>query len=192
MKKLTIVIILSLFASILITCKKDTQANIKINVRDNKGNPVEGVEVNLYKSERDMDLHINQVRVAKFTNIQGYVLFENLDPIEYYLATDKLCYSNVYSSVAANLSEGETNEVTTMIYEHGSINLINFSTNPYRIYFNDVEKFDMPGKSASELITAAAFYKIRALQLSGYLVFPTDLTFNGDVNCYKPLDVVIP
>jgi hypothetical protein len=75
----------------------------------------------------------------------------------------------------------------------GTLSFVNTSSNPYRVYINGKEEFSLTGeKSLLMNNMPTGSYSIRVLQVSGYLLFPTDKTYNGTLNCGTTLIVAFP
>ena len=76
----------------------------------------------------------------------------------------------------------------------GSIMLVNNSSNPYDVFVNGkLEIDDMPGGSARELSAkAVGYYSVHVVQVSGYVFYPTELTYSGNVSDQSTLVVSFP
>ncbi|MDR1793430.1 MAG: hypothetical protein LBR36_08360 [Bacteroidales bacterium] len=64
----------------------------------------------------------------------------------------------------------------------GSIKVVSTSSNPYEIYLDGVYKFDLAGganRTISNVSTGT--HTVRVLQISGYILYPTDKTYNVTV-----------
>jgi len=64
------------------------------------------------------------------------------------------------------------------IYKYGTITISNSSTNPYDIYIDDVLKGRLEGGKITEKvkINEGNSRKLYAVQVSGYLLYPTEKT----------------
>jgi hypothetical protein len=75
----------------------------------------------------------------------------------------------------------------------GSIMLVNNSENPYDVYVNgQLEVDNMPGNSARQLSKPVGSYAVRVVQVSGYLLYATDITYNGTLEDKDTLVVSFP
>lgn len=75
----------------------------------------------------------------------------------------------------------------------GIISLVNNSQNPYDVYVNGALVVnDMPGNSWKDITKPTGTYSVRVVQVSGYLVYPTDLTFDGSLGENKKLLIFFP
>ena len=75
----------------------------------------------------------------------------------------------------------------------GLIMLVNNSSNPYDVFVNGkLEINDMPGGAAYELSKPVGYYAVRVIQVSGYMIYPTDVTYSGDLSNNGTLVVSFP
>ena len=203
MKKLRLNPILFLFAIIIIalsSCsKKDSSSaspqsatpvtiptELIITVNDNLGTPVSGATVELYSSSADLATRTNAI-VSKTTNASGQVIFSsNMSPIKYYWWAEKGCLNNVagINSTSGPIVANDNNVITTMLGKTGTLQMVNNSSNPYKVYINAVEVFTMNGGSVKYFYyIPEGLPTVRVLQLTGYILYPTDETFYPGITC---------
>lgn len=170
----------------------DTQFRLTVN--DNLGNAVSGATVRLYASQSDFTNDLNRVSV-KTTDASGIVTFTGLSAIKYYWFAEKGCTNNIFGSVAtaSPITANNTTTITTVLGSTGALRFVNTSANPYRVYINGTAYAEMNGgttKIVDYAVTGS--YTIRVLQLSGYAVTPTDLTYTGTLTCGATLSTTFP
>lgn len=191
------------FATLLLQActKTDTNEDVKqdtsleIAVKDNLGNPVGGADVYLYTSETNWKNRINQVTSSLVTDANGKVNFTGLNSLKYYWYAEKDCYNNVNGSVTTTqpITANTKTYVNTIISASGTIKLTSTSSYPYRVYINGEQTLDMNGGTTEYFYNKpVGNYTIRVLQLSGYVLYPTDKTFNGKVECGTTFSITYP
>lgn len=174
---------------------KPDPTRLQLTVRDELGNAVTGSVVKLYASETDWENETNQIGTAQVSDASGIVTFSDLSANKYYWLAEKDCKNNVNGSntTATVLTSNITNTVNTVLSGTGTLSFSNTSTNPYRVFVNNVEVFTMNGQTTQDLDYApTGSYSVRVLQVSGYAVYPTDETYTGTVSCGTSLSVVFP
>lgn len=88
---------------------------LKITVLDGLGNPTEGVQVKIFKSEADYRNNENAVATGE-TDEKGRVTFKDVEPISYFIDARKGDMNNDGEGVqTAILQEGRTNKLNTVI-----------------------------------------------------------------------------
>ncbi len=199
MKKIITLIVIALSLGLSSCSKDDLGVEVKtyldIYVKDNLGNPVQGAEVKLYSSETDWKNGSNQVGAAQYSNAEGKAVFEGVSNIKYYWLATKDCNNNVNGSVttASPLNKGERNSVNTILTSTGNMRLNSTSSNPYRIYINGNAVLDMQGGSVQYWnYLPVGTYTVRVLQLSGYVLYPTDKTYSVNITCGYTTAVTFP
>jgi hypothetical protein len=91
------------------------------------------------------------------------------------------------------LTENFNNTSTTVISSTGTLAFVNNSTNPYAVYINGTYEFDAAGGETSHSnYRPTGSYSIRVLQESGYLIYPTDQTYTGTLECGQTLTTTFP
>ena len=168
---------------------------LQITIKDNLGNPVTGATVKLYSSTNDWTNETNQLLTTQTSNANGVVTFSPLSSILYYWKVTSGCQNNFFgSNTTANaLTANVTNTVTTVLGGTGTLAFSNTSTNPYDVYVNGtVQITNMAGGTTKNLIVPVGAYTIRVLQKSGYLISPTDKTYNGTLSCGLTLTTTFP
>lgn len=191
---------ISIVLAVLSSCSQDDlgvepKTYLDIYVKDNLGNPVQDAVVKLYSSEDDWKKGTNQVGAVQYSDAQGKVVFDGVSNIKYYWLATKGCYNNVYGSITtvSPIPKGQRSSVNTIINPSGTIKLTSTSSNPYRIYLNGNAIMDMSGGSTeywNYLPTGS--YSVRVLQLSGYILYPTDKTYTVTVSCGNTSVVTFP
>jgi hypothetical protein len=190
---------LVLIVSIL-SCKKDNPAptpqptSLEITVVDNVGNIISGAVVKIYKSYDDWNSQLNVIS-SQTTDIFGKVSFTYLNPTKYFWLASKDCLNNINESntTTTNLTSNVINKVNCMLSSTGTLVFTNNSSNPYQVYINGTLSFVAdPNTMYTKNYEPAVAYVIRVLQVSGYLVSPTDLTYNGTLTCGSKLTTTFP
>ena len=185
MKKLFAVIFTVLIIGgvlILDSCKKDNPPTaLEITVVDNIGNPSIGASVRLYASQSDWSNGTNQVGITLYTSVSGRVRYSNLLPIQYYWFIENGCLNNSNgASTTSALMSNATTAVPTVLGPTGAIEFINNSLNPYRVYINGSFAFDLDGGYSQTMYDlSTGNYVVRVLQLSGYAIYPTDISWES-------------
>ena len=199
MKKFTIVFFVIL--SVMAGCGKTdnttpavTQTNFSITVTDELGNKVSGATVELYQSESDLLASTNIVKTV-ISDANGIAKFTDLYAIRYWWNASKDCKNNLNGGVTVlnPLTIFVDNKVTTVLTSTGTISIINNSSNPYEIYVNGNDYVRLEGNHNIKLNNVkAGSYSIRVLQLSGYILSPTDKTYTVNVDCGSNPTVSFP
>ncbi len=199
------ILVFSMLALLLIlnSCKKDNDpisnnpqsTSLELLLKDNLGNNLPGTSVRLYASEVDLLNGTNQVGPTKISNTNGLVVFENLSNIKYYWLAEKGCLNNMNGAVTTlfPLTLNIKNTANSILNGTGTLKFVSSSSNPYRIYINGTPVFDMNGGTTSyRYYMPTGFYSIRVLQLSGYILYPTDKTFTGNLGCGQTMTTNFP
>lgn len=184
---------------LLCACNKSETAenlgSLELAITDDVGRVVSGAAVKLYASQSDWSKGINQVGVTQFSDASGIARFQNLSAIKYYWFVEKDCKNNVNKSFtsASPLTPQVNNRGKVVLSSTGTLSFTNNSANPFRIYINGAAAFDMEGGTKiTKPYKPIGAYSIRVLQLSGYVFFPTDQTYSGDLKCGETLRVIFP
>jgi hypothetical protein len=186
---------LLLFSTIFISCKKEeTNTELELTVRDNLGNNISNALVSLYPSETDLINRTNAI-TSKFTDSNGKVLFSDLTSMKYYWFAESGCQNNFNSSVTTitSIPANTRTSLNTIISGTGTLRFVNTSANPYKIFINGTYKFDVLGGQSKNLnYSSSGSYNLRVLQISGYLLYPTDQTYSGILYCGSTLTTTFP
>lgn len=169
--------------------------SLEITVKDDLGNPISGATVKLYIEFADLQNQRDQIGTTQISDALGKVKFDNLDAIKYYWFAESDCLNNYNGSVTTTdaLTEGLNNTLTTILTSTGTLKLKSNSTNPYKIYINGTYEFDVEGgETTYSFYRPTGSYSIRVLQKSGYLIYPTDITYTGTINCGSNFEVIFP
>lgn len=169
--------------------------SLEITLKDDLANIVSGATVKLYPSQNDWLNSTNQVGTTLTSDASGKVKFTSLSASKYYWLAEKDCKNNVNggATTASALIGNANNTVEVILTSTGTLKFTNTSSNPYRIYINGVSTSDLPGGSILyKYYKPIGAYTLRVLQLSGYALYPTDLTYNGTLTCGSTLSTTFP
>jgi PKD repeat protein len=168
---------------------------LEITIKDNLGNAVSGATVKLYSSLTDWTNGTNQLLTTLTTNASGVVKFSPLSAIKYFWYVNSGCRNNFLggSTTTNALTANITNTVTTIIDGTGTLVVNNTSTNPYDVYINSVlQVASMAGGTSRQFTAPVGTYVIRVVQKSGFLVFPTDKSYNANLTCGGTVTTTFP
>ena len=168
---------------------------LQLNLKDNIGNVVSGATVKLYASLTDWTNGTNQVGSTQISDVAGNVMFTNLSSTYYYWFAENGCYNNINSSntLSNPLTANVINYGSTILSSTCTLKFVNTSTNPYHVYINGVLSFDMNGGTTNYKYNAPiGYYTLRVLQISGYVLYPTDVTYTGTTICGQTLTTTFP
>lgn len=179
------------------SCKKDEPAptTLELTLKDELGNIVSGASVELYSSQSDWNIGSNQIGTTQTSNSAGKVTFTNVSDIKYYWYAEKDCKNNVNGAVtSANaLTANMNNTFNIILTSTGTLKFVCTSSNPYRVFLNGVATSDMNGGTTlMRYYMPTGAYSIRVLQLSGYALTPTDITYSGTLGCGSTLTTTFP
>ncbi|MCX6350522.1 MAG: hypothetical protein NTX03_01530 [Bacteroidetes bacterium] len=192
MKKNLLLMLMVTLCVTLNSCFKSS-TSLAITLTDDSGSKVSGASVDLYASLSDYNNGTNKVK-TETSDASGVATFTGLSGIQYYWAAESGCKNNKNGirTSTAPLVEGKASTIGTILYSSGMLQLINSSSNPYKIYINTVEQFDMDGGTTKKVSMKVGTYSIRVLQKSGYLVYPTDKSFSVTTSCGNTTDLIYP
>jgi len=92
------------------------KTNLKISVRNELGNTVEGVSIQLYPTEKDYREETNPSTDLMMTNSKGEVKFKDLEPVAYFINAENGDKNNIGAGVKTDiLEEGKLNKITVII-----------------------------------------------------------------------------
>jgi 5-hydroxyisourate hydrolase-like protein (transthyretin family) len=178
-------------------CNKedDNKTKLELNILDQHGNPAKDFNVNLFGNVDDFRMDKPVLQSGK-TNQNGVVTFSNLHNIKYYFRATKGCENNNLGAITTvdPIVTDFTTVVTLQVQETCHFTISNNSSDNYQVYYNGVSKYVIPGHSFKTFLNGfpTGTTKVRALQLDGFILFPTDLTFTIDAECNSSEGVVIP
>ena len=86
---------------------------VSVTVNDTLGKPVPNASVLLYGSYTDLKLKRNPVTSVRATDVNGNALFQNMQPLTYWVAAEKSKAKN--DSTAVKAEEGGLTEINTKI-----------------------------------------------------------------------------
>ena len=158
---------------------------LKVKVTDNLGTPISGATVTLFNNKSDFDNFTNSVATTT-TNSNGFFYFSSntssITTLAYYYYISSGCKDNIHNAThfSTPLIANKLNVYNNIILSsEGIIKVYNNSTNPYEVYIDGVDKGSLQGGYNWTFSSqAVSTHTVRVLQLSGYLVYPTDETFN--------------
>lgn len=183
---LTLIIMASLTMSIS-SCKKNDPTSLELTLKDDLGNSVSSATVKLYSSQTDWNSGSNQVGATQLSDASGKVKFSDLSNINYYWFAEKDCKNNVNGAITTTsaLTANINNTVNVILSNTGTIKFTNTSGDPYRIFINGTVAFDIiyGGTIQYKYYMPTGSYSLRFLQLSGYFLYPTDITYTGTIIC---------
>jgi PKD repeat protein len=169
--------------------------SLEITLKDDLANIVSGATVKLYPSQNDWLNSTNQVGTTLTSDASGKVKFSSLSASKYYWLAEKDCKNNVNggTTTVSALTGNVNNTVEVILTSTGTLKFTNTSSNPYRIYINGVSTSDLPGGSILyKYYKPIGAYTLRVLQISGYALYPTDLTYSGTLACGSTLSTTFP
>ena len=189
-------IMLVALSALLFSCKKEIPpTELQFTVNDNFGNLVSNADIKLYLTLTDMVNKTNQVGSTQYTNSLGVAKFTNLSPVHYYYFIEEGCLNNANGSYGTStaISASITNTVTCVISSTGFIEFINNSTDPYSLYINGTYEFDLAGGYYQIFnYYPVGSYTLKVVQVSGYAIYPTVITFTGTLSCGSTLTATFP
>ena len=199
MKKIYLLLIVIVGVTFSNSCTKDylepTPTSLELTLKDDLGNSVSGASVKLYSSQTDWSNGTNQVGTTQFSDASGNVKFSDLSSIKYCWLAEKDCQNNVHGAITTTsaLTANVTNTVNVILSSTGTLCFVSTSTNPYRIYINGTATYDMNGGTTQyKYYMPIGSYSIRVLQLSGYVLYPTDKTYTGTLSCGQTMTTTFP
>ncbi|MFN6944699.1 MAG: carboxypeptidase-like regulatory domain-containing protein [Cytophagaceae bacterium] len=105
-----------LFLSFLIMSYQVVPVSLRVTVRDEVGNIVQGAKVTIYQSEEDYSQNQNQVGDAQTTDRRGNAIFRNLETIPYYVRAEKGEMNNEERGIKTDtLNRARQNQVTIIV-----------------------------------------------------------------------------
>ena len=166
---------------------------ITINVKDEIGNPLGNSNIKLYTTESDFINDPEPINYPNVTDANGTYTTVAL-PITYFWRIKNGCQNNLFKAnrSAAPLTANQNNIFTAVLGKTASIFLTSTSSNPYYIYLDGVLNSIMNGGASMSIIVPIGTHPVRVLQKSGYLLYPTDETFNATVGCNVNYSITFP
>lgn len=197
MKK-SILILMVIGLAVISSCKKAqtlTQISLELRLKDTADKAVSGVAIKLYASETDWKNGSNQIGTTQISDTFGKVKFNDLSNIKYYWFAEKDCQNNmngVFTTAVALIANVDYT-IPVFLAGTGILKFVNTSGNPYRIFINGTDSFDMNGGTTQNTYyKPTVAYALRVLQLSGYAVSPIDSTYRGTLTCGSTLITSFP
>jgi hypothetical protein len=93
------------------------KTTLRITILNELGNPVEGAQVQLYKTDEDYRKNINPATEPMLTDAKGIVTFKDLEPVEYYVDAEKDEATNYGAGVQTGKLEARRINRATIIIE---------------------------------------------------------------------------
>lgn len=168
---------------------------LKLTITDLSTNTkAAGSTVALYASLADWQNKTNAV-ATDLADANGTVTFGNLQSKQYYWYIKLGCRDNTFetNTTSSAIPLSTTTSLNVSISGVGALGFVNTSNNPYRVYVNGVIVINsMPGNSTDMIKMGPGLCNIRVLQLSGYVLTPTDKTYSGTLVCGSTLTTTFP
>jgi len=181
----------------LFSCSKtssggsDTPAGtaLQITVSD-AGGVLPGASVTLYPSQTSLQYQTNAIASLP-TNSSGVATFSNLQPEQYYWLALDGCEAGTGTIIA---SSNVTTHASTGLLSTGTLVFTNTSSNPYEVKVNGVVAYPSLAGGVTETLVyqLAEAYSIEVIQISGYVLYPTDKTYTGTLGCGATLTTTFP
>ena len=150
---------------------------------------------NLYASNNDLLNGTNALKTG-VSDANGEVTFTGLSAIKYYFMAQTGCENNFVNgdSTVSPLILNTTSSALATIEGAGILKFANTSTNPYTIYIDGSPVFVLNGLSTftSPSIFPIGTYNLEVIQNSGYVLYPTDEKFSGNLACGGSLTTTFP
>lgn len=116
MKKITLVLFLTILTIGMSSFDQLFPTRLKITVINELGNIEEGATVTLYGTEEDYKNEENPIGESQITDDKGVVKFSDLEPKVYYVLAEKDDKNNWGAGVqTGQLEEGKMNKVNIVI-----------------------------------------------------------------------------
>lgn len=93
------------------------KTTLRITILNELGNPVEGAQVQLFKTDEDYSKETNPATEPLLTDSKGVVTFKDLEPIEYYVNAEKGEANNYGAGVQTGKLEARRINRATIIIE---------------------------------------------------------------------------
>jgi hypothetical protein len=168
------------------------RALITIKALDQFGRPVPNAKISFYDYADDLYYHRNQIARSELTDENGSVTIGWNNLGRNYILVESDCLNNYLSGTAVNVTDRSNNVFTSVLNETGTLTIQSTSSNPYRIYIDNVAKMDLPGKQSITLkYFEAKPTSVRVEQLEGY-IFATVKSYDLDIKCGGSFNVTYP
>lgn len=181
----------------LTNCSKDKVADtsLSIIIKESITDRVAGATVKLYASEAAMNTQ-SSVLATGVTDANGVAKFTGLSDNSFYYWSAQLgCKNNtlLQKATAGLLTKNKNNIIESYIQPVGWLTFTSNSTNPYQIFVNDVSVISsQAGGSTKSISFPGGAVTVRVLQLSGYVITPTEKTYTGTLSCGSFLTTTFP
>ncbi len=192
---------------LLNSCSKDSGSSstqttldpteLKVKVTNSLGSPVEGATVTLYTNVTDFKTKANPVATA-ITDANGYFdIKSNLSSMAYYFYVTSGCLDNYHNAThfSTPLVLNTLNTYNNIILSsEGKIQLVSTSVNPYEVFIDGIVQYSSVDGGSTHTVSEVPVgnHTVRVLQLSGYLISPTDESFTANVSCGNITTVTFP
>lgn len=172
-----------------------TETSLSIVIKDYSTSArIPGATVTLYSSQTAMETSSSPLD-TKITDADGVAKFDGLATLPYYWKATIGCKSNLFleNGTGISLTKNKINVVNGTVQSMGTLTFNNTSTNPYKIFVNDgVVINSLAGNTAQTIPYPIGNVTVRVLQLSGYVVYPTDKSYTGNLTCGGALQTTFP
>jgi len=152
-----------------------------VHCLDGSGNVAPGVEVDLFNNSSDFSNNINAAFIGT-TDVNGTVTFTGVNSQSYFFSCldQNNCLTNWNSFQTNVLPANQTSSINAIITGYGTLLINNTSPgkNPYLIKVNGqvwVSELDY-GQTTKDVLPVGTC-TVEAIQISGYVNTPTDVTY---------------
>lgn len=101
-----------------------------------------------------------------------------------------LSVSSCVKDDSKNVTPSSTS--TSSVNTTGTIQFVNNSSNPYKLYINGAYKTQLNGKSSITYTVSYGSYNVRALQSSGYVLYASEYQTDGVVSASRDIIFSFP
>ena len=197
MRKLLFILSLFIVVSIFSSCEKTElePTTLELTVIDQVGNPISGAIVSLYANATDFQKDQNPVKDLLVSDSNGKVKISGLNSQIYFWYAESDCKNNFNSGNTSTsaLVANQTTKFNVVLSSTATLKIVNNYFNPYKIYINGDYKFDIDGQYTKTVYNMpAGNYTIKYVQISGYVLYPTEGTLIGNVGCGGTLTATFP
>lgn len=171
----------------------DTILQVKL-INETTGAFASGATVKLYISLADYQANTNSI-ATQTADASGTVKFTGLQSKVYHWYASDGCCDNTFTTNAtsAAIPSGSLTVMNSSIASTGTLKFVNNSSHPYQVSVNGVVAIASQASGTTyQAKRPAGAYTIRVLQLSGYVITPTDQTYTGTLTCGATLTTTYP
>ena len=171
-----------------------SSTSLQLLVVDSIGKPVPGAVVQLFVSSVDYFSNINPY-LTQVTDQKGVATFIPLSVKVYWWSVTQGCMTNIYGGNTSHfaLQSNTMNKDTTQVLGTGSLIFKNTSSDTYDVYVNsNLLISNMPSGTSQTFTALSGNYTIEVIQKTGYLIYPTDVKYTGQLVCGGSLSTNFP